>query len=1667
MLSSGQTIHPVVSSSPVVIPSFLTSHLFPDDKSSAFISGFIPKSVHAIDGYDTMSRTPWFLPTDVTIVPHINVAQSGVFFSAGDTDAPGASIPAPPSLPPGSGSPPYPKDKEKFLKLTSTPEGELSVLAEAVKGTPDGRDWMEMVRLGREGHFAFKELAARPLIAALNAMTKTVLAPRPDNFTSQYRTPWGGVRIVKDIKAGLTLSHKPIIVGESWEISGHHSFPNMFSVEYAGQKAEVSLTALETMFADNMYGQYGLDSHGMHMPFLVKLLNSGGWRTFFKKKGSDEEIRRPSIPTILEFLNEHRNAEKWRKHLGVDKTLKEILGKNYHEIHQGLNKLKNLAARDVLRQSESHNTAEKWRNVIGVSKLEDILDRDLKTIRELLTRLISMQRAAEYTKGAKALEYILRLDELHCRMLEKNLSVQVHPTSTYGGLKADEHSKTEAWIIEHAERGAGIYLGLKEEVTREQFEAALRRGEDITRFLNFVEVKAGDVFFIPAGTMHAIGAGVLLVEPQETSETTYRIYDYKRVDKHGRPRQLHINSAMAVTNWDGLRGKEAVKSFRRVPRQIIPSKGKDPAKVESLIKESVFETRRITFQENQQCEGSSERGIQGFTVLGGSVAVYADDKPLGEFSKGQSFIIPAGMGHFVIKGTSRTSKVLGTSTSLPHGLGVSKPTTSVSATIASQPFEVQAQNAAFVKSERPHVLLINTQGYAGPKVPMGSTDSGGQLTYIAKKADSLVNLGYKVTIVTRAFTHEIVEEEDERGGEKKIKRFQYDTEEYGARRGVAFAHDRIRYVYVPGVMPEDAPFLPKEELYSDLPTIARNLSLFVEDEASTQGKDPWDYFRFIDSHYVDAGIVGGRLVRTWQHELANKHLNARFDAVLGNDFKIDAFEDHNFMGNMPYYFGKRVVDAWKAENQHDEENVFDDPLINEEAVLKWAGQRLGWPEAKVKRLVANLDTPLEGSAWNIGYRLLEVGGDTQALQRQLNAINRHVWTPHSLGRLKEQRVIDAGDLEADPEYYLSLKLDQREIYERALLGGALSGFDKSAIMYPNLTPAAVVGVTSNEIRQTASELGMTITTYSVDFQPGTDPEKYYPRDSVDVSDMKALFADMAERKVVPEDLLHELVSNPQKYNVIVEAGRMDATKRKHILIEAMQHLPENTILFITGKKDGKGVYNKLAKKIDELGLGDRVFLLGMVPDEHMGPLMSLPHGEDDRQFRLAIVASASRMEGWGMAVQDGTSGGLPLVASSYTPYATHLARTDKAARIIKVGQNNEPKLYAEELQGLIDNPPAAREMAKKALSIGRQYQWDPLTKRFVDQVNALFYSGAAVYPGTDRAPASRRFDQTVSPPLHVIVLAGGSGTRFRPYSSDDMPKQFLPVTEKNRSMIQVTAGRFLDATNGEGIDVPPENMWVSTNERYAGLVAEQLPNIPRSNIIGEPVQKNTAPAIATFMHRIAARNSNAIAVIVPSDHYIGSAEIFLQQVQEAAEFAALSGGLITFGIPPTWPSSEYGYIERGEMAEAKRSVSDGVYNVRRFVEKPTLEVARSYIDRGNFLWNSGMFVWTASDFLRHLEIYQPVMHAGLDAVYGSVPHNQPLTAEVMKRYFGSLNGISIDYALMEPASQEGNVYVLPFLSEWSDIGTWQSLKRLVESGRITPPDKAMQVMAEQLAANQN
>ena len=253
-----------------------------------------------------------------------------------------------------------------------------------------------------------------------------------------------------------------------------------------------------------------------------------------------------------------------------------------------------------------------------------------------------------------------------------------------------------------------------------------------------------------------------------------------------------------------------------------------------------------------------------------------------------------------------------------------------------------------------------------------------------------------------------------------------------------------------------------------------------------------------------------------------------------------------------------------------------------------------------------------------------------------------------------------------------------------------------------------------------------------------------------------------------------------------------------------------------------------------------------------------------------------------------------------------------------------------------------------------------------------------------------------------MILAGGAGTRLRPLSSDDNPKQFLRLFA-GRSLIQLTYARVARLA---------ANIYVSTNERYAPLARE---HVPEAAIIAEPARRNTAPAIALSCFAIERELGDCVIAVLPSDHFIGDEEEFARVLSRAYDFAASHDELMTIGIAPTEPTSEYGYLRLGSEIEP------GIIRLEKFVEKPPRETAEEFLRAGNYTWNAGMFVWRASVFRRALEAAAPEV------------------ARVTRENYESMPNISIDYALMEKAPR---VAAVRGDFDWSDLGSFEALKRV-------------------------
>ena len=280
----------------------------------------------------------------------------------------------------------------------------------------------------------------------------------------------------------------------------------------------------------------------------------------------------------------------------------------------------------------------------------------------------------------------------------------------------------------------------------------------------------------------------------------------------------------------------------------------------------------------------------------------------------------------------------------------------------------------------------------------------------------------------------------------------------------------------------------------------------------------------------------------------------------------------------------------------------------------------------------------------------------------------------------------------------------------------------------------------------------------------------------------------------------------------------------------------------------------------------------------------------------------------------------------------------------------------------------------------------------------------------------------------VLIMAGGQGERFWPKSRAKLPKQFLALTDQNKTMLQLTVERILPL-------VGMENVFVATSRAYAEIVAEQLPALPRSNILCEPVGRNTAPCIALGAAYIQKQyGGDALMFVLPSDHLIQDSGVFLDVLKRAGDFAGNGPRLVTIGIRPDAPETGYGYIEY-----QKQEGDAQPFAVRRFVEKPDLETAKQYLASGAFLWNSGMFVWKVSTLLDNIRAFLPDISAGLGRIQAAI--GTPQEEAVLEREFCRFPSISIDYGVMEKA--EG-IWVFPGQFGWDDVGSWKAVYRLAE-----------------------
>lgn len=284
---------------------------------------------------------------------------------------------------------------------------------------------------------------------------------------------------------------------------------------------------------------------------------------------------------------------------------------------------------------------------------------------------------------------------------------------------------------------------------------------------------------------------------------------------------------------------------------------------------------------------------------------------------------------------------------------------------------------------------------------------------------------------------------------------------------------------------------------------------------------------------------------------------------------------------------------------------------------------------------------------------------------------------------------------------------------------------------------------------------------------------------------------------------------------------------------------------------------------------------------------------------------------------------------------------------------------------------------------------------------------------------------------HVVIMAGGIGSRFWPMSTTDNPKQFIDVTGCGRTLIQLTADRF------KGV-CPPENLWVVTSEKYAGRVREQLPEVLEDHVLLEPCRRNTAPCIAYVGWKICQRYPDANIVVTPSDHIVTDTVEFRRVVNETLRFTENRRAIVTLGMKPTRPETGYGYIE----ADLNGVDANGIYKVLRFREKPVLEVAKRYICQPNFYWNAGIFIWNVQTLVWAIRTYCDQIAGVFDQL--SDAFYTIKEQERVNELFPTCENISVDYAVMENAQE---IFVHPADFGWSDLGTWGSLHLLMDKDK--------------------
>ncbi|MGH2576026.1 MAG: mannose-1-phosphate guanylyltransferase [Ignavibacteria bacterium] len=286
---------------------------------------------------------------------------------------------------------------------------------------------------------------------------------------------------------------------------------------------------------------------------------------------------------------------------------------------------------------------------------------------------------------------------------------------------------------------------------------------------------------------------------------------------------------------------------------------------------------------------------------------------------------------------------------------------------------------------------------------------------------------------------------------------------------------------------------------------------------------------------------------------------------------------------------------------------------------------------------------------------------------------------------------------------------------------------------------------------------------------------------------------------------------------------------------------------------------------------------------------------------------------------------------------------------------------------------------------------------------------------------------------YAIIMAGGVGARFWPYGSSKLPKQFLPIANSSGTMLQLTVNRIKEI-------IPVQRIFIVTNIQYVTEVKKQVPRIPLENIIGEPIGRNTAPCVGLASIMLKQFDENSKMVVAPADHLIEDLEEFQKVVFAGLKFVEKNDAIVTVGITPTHPETGYGYIQYIDDAEytaGEKKDEISIYKVKTFAEKPVLETAKIFLESGDFLWNSGMFIFRTDVILSEIKKSLPDLYNSLLKVEKVLHTNK--YKNVLDKVFSEIKSISLDYGIMEKAK---NVYVIKGNFMWSDLGSWDEVFRI-------------------------